>query len=502
MISKHRELQMRCKQLPFTREKSLSCMIVESTKSELDNLYREYDYATVLGELSSVWTYVDATLFFGEMNEFTKSKRQIKTIATAYYRANLGGVQRVNAELMNIWVKMGLNVVFFTEEPANPLDFVYPKSVKRIIIPKKTDMKARLSALQKYCLEENVDLYINHEWSQPTFIWECILMKKLNIYFIQYCHAHFASCFKRGGNYLFQPESFKLCSLVIAISETNARFYQLCGCRTYLVQNPVPSDLKYLTNRAKLDSNRVLMVGRLANDKNPLDSIEIFKRAHAKLPTIVLDVVGDGVLAESMRIAVRQQGLEKSIIFHGAKTTGELDSYYSNAACVLFTSQMEGYPMMILEAKAYGLPLVMYELPYLSLIKDGKGILSVSIGDIDGMAGHLIKVMEDYNYRKTLGSDARISFDLLNSHNYISDWEEIFEIVYNDNIHQSANFYSPEKLNNSERFILPMLLDELKKLVAVNRLEDNIYYRTGRIVLKIPKAVYSVLKQLKRSIMR
>ena len=85
--------------------------------------------------------------------------------------------------------------------------------------------------------------------------------------------------------------------------------------------------------------------------------------------------------------------------------------FYHNCACELFTSKMEGYPMVVLETKAYGIPIVMYDLPYLALTRDKKGVLSSEISDLGTMADNIVKLLNDNNCRISQGSEARKSFE-------------------------------------------------------------------------------------------
>ena len=488
------ELQKKCEALPYTRKKDLSDDVYKVTASELGSMLEQYGYANVLGVLANLWTFDKTVKFFKKFGSFKKDndKNKIKTIATSYDKAYIGGVTRVNAQLMDIWVSMGLKVILFTEEPENPLDFQYPESVKRIIIP-KSDIGTRLKALQHHCLEEHVDLFISHDWTNHNIIWECMLMNMHNIYFVVYCHGHFANCFRYGKSFLYQPEFFSLCDMVLAISETNAKFYQMCGCRTYFVHNPVPKDLIEVDSHVKEDSNRILFPGRIAEEKYPLEALEIFKRVHDRMSDVVLDVVGEGPLKNKMQEYVLRYGLENCVFFHGAKTVDELDIFYRNAACVLFTSKMEGYPMMVLETKAYGLPLVMYEMPYLSLLKDGKGVLTAPVGNLSEMADSLMKVLSDNECRKALGREARESFYEFKSHNHVTDWDNIFNILLGKPVPSIECYFSAEGLAESEKNILPVFIGEL--IACTTKIENSSDYRVGKAVLKLPRRIRHYLKK-------
>lgn len=496
-MSMNKELLNKCEKLQYTHKKSLSKAVYDATVSELRDLWVQYGYANVLGTLAGLWTFDMAVPFFENVEKFSGGGGNIQTIASYYHKAHTGGVEKVNAELMNIWVSMGFRVVLFTNEPENPLDFEYPESVKRVIIP-KSDMSARLVALEQHCLEEHVDLFVYHDWTNQNIIWECMLMRMLHIHFTVYCHGHFAWCFKYGKNYLYQPECFKLCSMVFAISETNARFYQMCGCNTYLVQNPIPRELTTIEPSMTPDSNRILLVGRLAPEKYPLEALEIFKKVHDKIPEVVLDVVGDGNQRDAMLDFVARNKLSGSVIFHGTKSASEIGTYYKEAACVLFTSKMEGFPMILLESMAYGLPFIMYEMPYLSMVKDNAGILCAPSGDIEKMSQNILCVMGDSDLREMMRRNARAYFERLSEYNYEDTWNGICKILCSAN-YNDGSLYTPKGLSNGEAFVLPMLIDEIK-VGYKNEIENDIYHMFGEHLLKPVKSVYRGLNKVKRSI--
>ena len=62
----------------------------------------------------------------------------------------------------------------------------------------------------------------------------------------------------------------------------------------------------------------------------------------------------------------------------------DIDSYYRRSELHILTSISETFPMAIAESKSYGMPLVMYELPFVELVREskGKGIVSIPQGDI------------------------------------------------------------------------------------------------------------------------
>lgn len=490
-----------CKELPYSTENELSDDIFNETKILVNQLLSQYGYACVLGQLSKIWSLDKAVQFFTKLDLKTNHMGKIRTIATNYIRACNGGIERVNSQLMTLWTQMGYNVVLFTEEAENTLDFPYPSNVKRFIIPPAANLTERLDTIQNYCLEEKVELFVNHTWWDDSVLWECMMLRMMHIPYIQYVHGHFACYIWFNTRTLFQPEVFKLCDIVLSLSETNARFYQLCGCNSYMVQNPIPEDLSSNSDLSTLDSKHILWVGRLSPDKNPMDALKVFRLVHERQPDVILDIVGGddgGKTISKLKTYVMKYNLQNNVTFHGKKTQSEIVDYYLRSFCVLFTSEMEGSPMVVLESKAYGIPLVMFELPYLTLCKDGKGILTAPIGNIEQLAENILHLLNNDSYRKSIGQAARESFDSFNAYNLEDTWKNIITLCSSGKheINNSA-YFDPSNISYSDSFIEPMLLDSMKKgyhSVLVNNLD----YKIGYIALKFPRIIVNLLREIRR----
>jgi len=498
-------LKASCRQLAYSKSDELNDSIYEQTVVRLKELWSAYGYSRVLGELVAIWQSKKAVPFFERMIGASSSNyREIKTIATSYHKCYNGGVEKVQSQLMNLWVQMGYRVVLIAEEEANPLDYAYPDSVKRIVVPSNGKISDRLSRLQDIVLSENIDMYINHNGGNYAVLWECVLMKMLQIPYVIHTHEHFACYYAYGKNACYTPRIFKMCDLILSLSETNARFYQLCGCKSFLIQNPISEDLVQISSNYDINSKHILFVGRLSKEKRPMDAARIFKLIHEHIPDTVLDVVGgdEGDYIIQMKNYFKENDLSEAVVFHGLKSQPEVNEFYKNSAIMLFPSEMEGYPMVLLESKAYGLPCIMYDLRYLSLIKDGKGVMVASIGDTRTMATNAITLLTDDKLRLQYSNDAKESFRNFLSYDLESTWKNIISIVSANPTEQALNdnaYFPPDKVSVSDCYIEPMLFDAILKGYE-REITRTVEYRLGYKILKIPRLVKKVLRQAKGAI--
>jgi CDP-glycerol glycerophosphotransferase (TagB/SpsB family)/glycosyltransferase involved in cell wall biosynthesis len=97
-------------------------------------------------------------------------------------------------------------------------------------------------------------------------------------------------------------------------------------------------------------------VGRLSPEKNHARLIRAFARVHERHPEVRLVILGGGKLESELRALVVSLGLEPYV-----RLAGQVDNPYSimaEADCFVLSSDYEGQPMVILEARTLGLPVV------------------------------------------------------------------------------------------------------------------------------------------------
>ncbi len=496
MLNKRKILKL-CKKLPYTIDGRLDEKVFNNTIQQIKLIISQFGVGESLDVLRSVWPIEKALsffeMFFTEINtEDAKLSNNNKTIGTYYYRAYNGGVERVHSQLINIWTRLGYRVVLITLEDENELDYPYDNSVKRIVLSKEGG--ENLKTFQKIIDDEKIDIFIDHAWTNPLVLWKCVLCKMLNVTYLIHDHSHFAIQFQFNMKYACMCNKiYKLADGIVTLSELNAKYYQASGCNAFLVNHPIPTDLINSKHEINHDNkDHLLFVGRLGPEKKPEDLIAILSEVKKIVPEAVLDVYGKNELrsVHKMKRMAKKLGINQSVNFYGFKTYEELNNIYNKYSYLVSTSMIEGYGMTYLEAKAHGLPIVMYELPYLTLVKDKKGVLVAKQGDIKKMAANITELIKSDDLCEKLSIQSYESFQEFLKYDINAAWDFILKKTSGSNddtlFVDTAIYYNPNESTETERMViyslLPMISYGYDNLVKVwifnilNRLIRNIFF--------------------------
>jgi glycosyltransferase involved in cell wall biosynthesis len=149
----------------------------------------------------------------------------------------------------------------------------------------------------------------------------------------------------------------------------------------------------------------IVFTSRLYEQKRPLDTIEAFARIAPEFPEATLAVVGAGPLEEEARARVAALGLDERIQFVGHQSN--IPDWLAAATVWLQTSDRENFSLATIEALAAGCPVVATACSGNDeILEDGKNSLTAPVGDIEGLANGLRRLVTDAALRKQLSAGA------------------------------------------------------------------------------------------------
>jgi glycosyltransferase involved in cell wall biosynthesis len=131
----------------------------------------------------------------------------------------------------------------------------------------------------------------------------------------------------------------------------------------------------------------ILMVGRIVPEKRHLDVIKAFGVANLSGWKVVLVGGADhgNAYAEDVTAAAKEI---PDVVIAGIQTGCALAELYSNAGCFVLASSHEGMPIALIEAMAYGVPVIASDIPANRQFLLGSRHF-FRLGDIDGIAERL-----------------------------------------------------------------------------------------------------------------
>jgi glycosyltransferase involved in cell wall biosynthesis len=114
---------------------------------------------------------------------------------------------------------------------------------------------------------------------------------------------------------------------------------------------------------------KLLWVGRFMPRKGLMLLLDVMKELK-DYPGITLTVVGDGITKEAFLDRLKQYALEDTVHWKGRVPFSEVGSEYADHDVFLFTSLRESGGVQLVEAMAYGMPVVTLDLHGPGLIVD------------------------------------------------------------------------------------------------------------------------------------
>lgn len=399
-----------------------------------EKMCEQWGVPTVVGHMAEKQLYQSArwAQLLKPVDALNPSPRRARKIGTFYHSLCNGGAQRVVAELAGLWTKMGYEVVLFTDSEPTAEDYETPASCKRVVLPEfalnnPAMRKQRMEVLYQSVKELELDLFIMQAWVASSVLWDMLCVKMAGAMFYVHTHSVFSMPLLSNSitNRFFEMQHvYVLADGVIALSDTDRAYWKYFNSRVFTVVNPLTFDLENCAVNP-LTGKTILWLGRISNEKNPIQAVEIFARVHAEHPDAKMMVVGSGSekLEGLMKGKITELGLDDCVEMCGFHT--DVEPFYQQADVFLSTSSYEGFPLTILEAQSHGIPCVAYNMPYLTLFESGRGSFCVPMGDKDGAANVISHLLNDREQLQRSGREARQNVEATCLVDYQKMWESI-----------------------------------------------------------------------------
>jgi glycosyltransferase involved in cell wall biosynthesis len=193
-----------------------------------------------------------------------------------------------------------------------------------------------------------------------------------------------------------------------SLSRRYADTFRLSREKVRVVPNDI--DLKqWSAARNELDSPpTILFVHRLSEHTGARLLAPIFRGVTEHIPDVRMTIVGGGPEEDHVRWTLRKEIADGRVEMHGYLPNPAVRELMSEAHVLLMPSLAEGFPRVLLEAMAAGLPFVAADVGGVSEVVPKPLVASlVPAGDAVGFSTQLVRLLEDGVARRTAASLGR-----------------------------------------------------------------------------------------------
>jgi glycosyltransferase involved in cell wall biosynthesis len=219
----------------------------------------------------------------------------------------------------------------------------------------------------------------------------------------------------------------KLDSFVVLTHEDAALWGELPNL------NVIPNSTSFFsTYNADLENKYVISVGRMEPQKGYDYLVDIWKPIKEKHPDWKLIVFGNGSKVNDIKQQISFAKMDEVILIKDP--TSKIETELLNCSIYLMTSRYEGFPMVLVEAMACGLPVVSFSCPCgpRDIITNNEDGYLVEIGDVKSTSEHLIDLIENKELRKRMGLVARENIKRFSQDEVMKLWNTLFLNLLNE----------------------------------------------------------------------
>lgn len=200
-----------------------------------------------------------------------------------------------------------------------------------------------------------------------------------------HCGNQLLKCWNKDYQYMYSK-----CDIAIALSNSIGNIIEsFVGKRNNIriLYNPCPiiSDNKNIYVKEK----QILFSGTLSEGKGYHILIEAFAIISKKYPEWKIVFAGDGEIQKANKLA-EEFGIKQQCMFLGWVDGAVKDKVFRETSIFCLPSYAEGFPMAVLEAWAYGLPVIATPvggIPDVGI--DGENMLLFNPGDVEKLSKQL-----------------------------------------------------------------------------------------------------------------
>lgn len=401
------------------------------------HLYTLVDPAEVVHATARHWPDALETLA-AHSGRTELGTREIQRVALSTNALRTGGVSGVILSQARTLLEAGVGVTIVAREPGSDTSLL--PTGARFVEFSGAKLADHLEQWSDLCRSHRIDVAVDHHFlyskTWPAF---ALAAHANGVPTIAWAHNFAGRAVLLGiDNLRFHLRHVHSLAHLVVLSPLDVAFWKLQGMQrvSYLPNPPSPllldTPARMRAKEAPTDRRLELVwFGRL--DERTKRVSELLRVA-ADLDTRGVDfrmrIVGPGwrdLAPQTVNAQAAEMGLADRVQATGPLKGAELVRVIDSSDVLVCTSIIEGYPLTIPEAQSRGLPVAMYDLPWLAVLDDNEGIVSVEQGDAAALAAEIAAIATTPERYASLSGGSLAAADRERGRDYAALYAQLFE---------------------------------------------------------------------------
>lgn len=345
----------------------------------------------------------------GTLNAFAGAERMTAVVASAL------AARGYRVLVLSLWDRASVfplhgNVVHHALFDARP-------SFKRKFV-------ATVAGIRRFVRAQHVDVLVEVDTMLTLFTMPATLGTRVRR--IAWEHCHFDEDLGRRARKTARRLAASTCSDVVVLTQRDRdRWVQALHPRANVACIPNPLPFPFPDTPAPQRGKTVLAMGRLTEAKGFDVLIRAWVAVAAAAPDWKLVIHGEGEARQALEALVNDLGLGTHVSLPGICTDAR--DAYAGASVFCLSSRYEGFGLVLIEAMAFGLPIVSTncETGPRELLRAGDNALLVPVDNPEALAAALLQAIGGTPDIAALGQSGRRLAATFDEAHVISAWETL-----------------------------------------------------------------------------
>lgn len=340
----------------------------------------------------------------------------------------MAGAERMTATIANALAGQGYTVSILSLWDHASRFSLHPNVSHETLFAQRPSFKsayaATVAGIRRHVRTRRIDVLVQVDTMLALFALPATL--GLGVRHIAWEHCHFDEDLGKPARRLARRLAAHHCEAIVVLTERDRRrWVEALRPRSAVVCIPNPLPFAMPVQAAPRTNKLVLAVGRLVASKGFDVLIRAWSQVVPKAPGWQIVIVGEGEERATLEGLRNQLGLQDSVTLPGVYA--DVTVAYQQASIFCLSSRYEGFGLVLIEAMAFGLPIISTdcETGPRELLEDGREAVVVGVDDAQALSKGILRLIQNRGEADLLSQAARARAYQYSQQQIMNQWQVV-----------------------------------------------------------------------------